>query len=272
MKPMTRYIYRPLLRSFRSFGKFGIGVLDAVGEATQMLGHSLASLFTFSFRPGEVLNQMAVVGVNSLPIVLLTITFSGMVLALYTAEQLVRMGLGNYVGGMVGITMAREAAPVLAAIVVASRAGSAIAAEIGSMKVTEQIDALRSLAVNPVQYLVVPRFIALVFMLPMVTMLANLAGTGGGYLVASAAGVSGGSFLASIRQFVSMYDINTGLLKTLIFGAIIALVSCYQGLKTHGGAAGVGRATTASVVNSIVLIYVADFLLVRFLFPSSGGL
>jgi phospholipid/cholesterol/gamma-HCH transport system permease protein len=138
------------------------------------------------------------------------------------------------------------------------------------MKVTEQIDALRALAVNPIQYLVVPRFIALVFMLPVVTVMADLTGTGGGYLVASIAGVSGGSFLSSIRRLVSMYDVNTGLMKTFVFGAIIALVSCYQGLQTRGGAAGVGRSTTASVVISIVLIYVADFILVRFLFPGTS--
>jgi phospholipid/cholesterol/gamma-HCH transport system permease protein len=247
-----------------------IGFLDGVGEMTELFGQSLWSLLSFSFHLGDVIDQMAIIGVNSLPLVLLTIAFSGMVLALYTAQQMVSLGLGNFVGGVVAITMSREAAPVLAAIVISARAGSAIAAEIGSMKVTEQIDALRAMAVNPVQYLVVPRFIALVFMLPVVTMLADLTGTGGGFLVASASGVSYGSFTRSVQRMVSSYDINTGLLKTLVFGAIIALVSCQQGLKTRGGAAGVGRATTQSVVLSIVLIYVADFILVRFLFAGGG--
>ncbi|MBW3624700.1 MAG: ABC transporter permease [Armatimonadetes bacterium] len=270
MKPTTRYVYRPALRASRALRTFSIGILDAIGETTQLLWRCIGSVLTFSFSPGDVLNQMSVVGVNSMPLVLLTIAFSGMVLALYTAQQLVQMGLGNYVGGMVAITMSREAAPVLSAIVVAARAGSAIAAEIGSMKVSEQIDALRALAVDPVHYLVVPRFIALVLMLPAITMLANVTGTAGGYLVAASAGVSGGSFLSSIRHLVSMSDINSGLFKTLIFGAIIALVSCYQGLNTRGGAVGVGRATTASVVISIVFIYVADFLLVRFFFPGNN--
>jgi phospholipid/cholesterol/gamma-HCH transport system permease protein len=236
---------------------------------TQILSQSLWSVLSFSFRLGDALDQMALIGVNSLPLVMLTIAFSGMVLALYTAQQMVSLGLGNFVGGVVAITMAREASPVLAAIVISARAGSGITAEIGSMKVTEQIDALRSMAVDPIQYLVVPRFIALVTMLPVVTMLANLTGTAGGFLVAAASGVSYGSFISSVRRMVSPYDLSTGLLKTLVFGAIIALVSCRQGLNTRGGAAGVGRATTQTVVLSIVLIYVADFFLVRFLFP--GG-
>jgi phospholipid/cholesterol/gamma-HCH transport system permease protein len=250
----------------RSSRNLSIGVLDAIGEITQLFAQAAWGVLSFAFSVGEVLDQMSVIGVNSMPLVLLTIAFSGMVLALYTAQQLVVWGLGNFVGGMVAVSMAREAAPVLSAIVVAARAGSAIAAEIGSMKVTEQIDALRSMAVNPVEYLVVPRFIALVVMLPFITMLANITGTAGGYLVAAGAGVSGGSFLDSIRHWLALYDITSGLLKTMVFGAIIALVSCRQGLNTSGGAAGVGRATTGAVVLSIVLVYAADFIMVRFIF------
>lgn len=271
MRTATRWIYRPVLRSARASRHVAEGFLGEVGEISQLFVQCFWGMISLTFSPGDVIDQMAIIGVNSLPLVLMTITFSGMVLALYTAQQLVVLGLGNFVGGGVAISMAREVAPTLSAIVVAARAGSAIAAEIGSMKVTEQIDALRAMAVSPVQYLVIPRYIALVIMLPVITMLASVTGTAGGYAVASVVGVSGGSFLNSIRQLVAPYDINSGLLKTVVFGAIIALVSCRQGLRTRGGAAGVGRATTDAVVLSIVMIYIADFLLVQFLFSGQRG-
>ncbi len=269
MRSAASALLQPFRSLYRDLLTVVVRFLDSVGELTQLLGQCVWSILTFSFSPGDVVEQMSAMGVNSLPLALLTITFSGMVLALYTAEQLVKLGLGNFVGGGVALSMAREAAPILAAIVVAARAGSSIAAEIGSMKVTEQVDALRALAVSPIEYLVVPRFIALIVMLPMITVLADVAGTAGGYFVASSVGVSSGSFLASIQQIVTLYDIWTGMMKTFVFGAIIALVSCRQGLNTSKGAAGVGRATTSAVVISIVLIYMADFFLVRFLFTSA---
>jgi phospholipid/cholesterol/gamma-HCH transport system permease protein len=236
-----------------------------------LLSRTVAHILTGRIALGETVRQMAVIGVHSLPIVLITIAFSGMVLSLHTAEQLADLGGDQFVGGLVAISMAREAAPVLAAIVVAARAGSAIAAELGSMKVTEQIDALRALAVSPIYYLVVPRFIAAVVTLPLMTIFANLAGILGGWLVAVyGAGVASQVFWNSAAQMLPVRDLVLGLSKTLVFGAIIALVGCDRGMNATGGAAGVGRATTSAVVLSIVLIYAADYCLSEAMFGQSG--
>ncbi|HEY3280804.1 MAG TPA: ABC transporter permease [Armatimonadota bacterium] len=273
MRTATRAFWLPALRYYRTVSHALDGFFTTVGEIFILLGQSLWHLCTFTVDFGEVLKQMSIIGVNAVPVVLLTVTFAGMVLAFYTAQILVEFNMGNYVGMMAAVTVAREGAPVLSAIVVAARAGSAIAAELGSMVVTEQIDAMRALAVNPIQYLVVPRLVSLVLMLPVITMLAIIVGVFGGYLVAAPAGVSSGTFVSSIRRMgeSGLYEVNTGLLKTVFFGAVIALVSCQQGLKTTGGAAGVGRATTRAVVLSIVLIYMVDFILVQFLFPNGGS-
>ena len=152
-----------------SVGRPFIGFFEGVGQLSMLLSRSLGAIFTGRISPGETLRQMSIIGVNSLPIVLITICFSGMVLALNTVSQFHKMGGDQFVGGLVAVAMARELAPVLASVVVAARVGSAIAAELGSMKVTEQIDALRALAVSPVQYLVVPRLLAAVLMMPVVT-------------------------------------------------------------------------------------------------------
>lgn len=261
MRKLTRYFYRPALVTFDTADNVVVRTLEYIGEVVILLGQTLR----FLVRPGDPLPEMANVGLYSMPITLITITCSGMVLALYTSSQMAQQGLGSYAGGLIGITMARELAPVLAAVVVAARVGSAIAAEVGTMKVTEQIDALRALATNPVQYLVVPRFIACVTMLPILTLFGVVVGTLGGYVVATTQGIPRQLFFDSVLQYVEMSDIITGLLKTVVFGAIIAIVACHQGLNTSGGASGVGRATTRSVVLCIVLTYAADFVIVRLL-------
>jgi len=176
--------------------------------------------------------------------------------------------MGSLVGGLVSASVAREVAPVLTGVVVAARVGSAIAAELGTMKVTEQVDALRSLAVHPVDYLVVPRFMACVLMLPLLTLYADAAGVVAGYLVSAGMGVpSGGYFQAATSPvFIRMEHVLLGLAKTVVFGAIIALVSCQQGLRARGGAAGVGHATTNAVVLSIMLIYVVNYFLSELMF------
>ena len=238
-----------------------------IGGTTVLFGKTLGYIFRASVNLRDTIIQMSVIGVASLPIVLVTITFSGMVLALYSAQTLVAYGFaGQFVGGGVGLAIAREIGPVLAAVVVAARAGSAMAAEIGSMRVTEQVDALRALAVDPVQYLVVPRLIAAVVMLPIITILADIVGIAGGYAVAVVNGVPGGGFIDSLRYLVEAQDVTKGLLKTVFFGATIAIVGCYEGLETTGGATGVGRSTTRAVVLSIVLIYISNFFLTYILF------
>jgi phospholipid/cholesterol/gamma-HCH transport system permease protein len=245
---------------------------EGVGELSLLLSRAVAAIFMGRISTSETLRQMAVIGVNSLPIVIVTIAFSGMVLALHTAVQFHKLGGDQFIGGLVAVSMAREAAPVLASVVVAARVGSAIAAEIGSMKVTEQIDALRALAVSPVHYLVVPRLLAAVLMMPIVTVFANVAGIMGGYLVATYfTQISSQVFINSIQAYLSWRDLLLGLTKTLVFGAIIALVGCDRGLRTSGGAAGVGRSTTSAVVLAIVLVYVSDYFLSAVMFSEQDG-
>jgi phospholipid/cholesterol/gamma-HCH transport system permease protein len=248
----------------------GQTALEWAGEGALLFIRAAAHVLRGQCQLRETVRQMASIGVNSIPITLLTISFSGMVLALHTANQLKQLGVESLIGGIVAVSMAREAAPVLTAVVVAARVGSAIAAELGTMVVTEQVDALRSLGISPVQYLVAPRLLASVLMLPILASFANLAGVAGGYLVAVfGAGVSGGVFTTSARNLLEPRDLYLGLVKCFVFGAIIAVVGCQQGLGTRGGAAGVGRSTTAAVVTGIVLVYVADYFLAEWLFGAS---
>lgn len=253
--------------TFEPFRQF----LERLGELALLFFRTLGALARGRILPGETLKQMLQIGVNSLPITLIVTAFSGMVLALHTGNQLKRLGAEGMIGGLVAVSSARELAPVLTAIVVAARVGSAIAAEIGTMAVTEQVDALRALGVNPVNYLVVPRFIASVLMLPVLTVFANAAAILGGMLVSVySSGIGMAIYTESVRNLTQPRDLFMGLLKTFIFGAIIAIVGCNQGLKTSGGAAGVGRGTTASVVTAIVLVYVADYFLAEWMFGSSA--
>lgn len=240
--------------------------LTFVGECTLLLLDASRRLFRRPAEVGETLNQMAFVGVASVPIVALTTFFSGSVLALYSSELLVRYGAGTLAGGAIGLAVAREIAPVLAGIMVAARCGSAMAAQIGSMNVTEQVDALRALSVHPTNYLVIPRLVACVLTLPVLCLIGLYAGVLGGYLVSLANGIPGGTFILSIRQFVQPWDFLGGMLKTLVFGLIVATVACQQGLRTKGGAVGVGNSTTNTVVVSMVLIYIANYFLAELFF------
>ena len=247
--------YRTLTRFFEFIGEFAI-----------LIARTLGFMLRGKIDVRDTFNQMAVIGVNSLPIVLITVAFSGAVLSLYMAQLVVKWGLGSLTGAVVGLSIVREIGPVLTSVVVAARAGSAIGAEIGSMKVTEQIDALRSLAVSPVQYLVVPRFIAGIVMLPVLTVFADIVGTAAGYMVATVNGGASGGFVNTLKAQVIPRDVYMGLVKTIVFGIVIVIVGSQQGLRTTGGATGVGRATTNSVVISIVIIYILNFFLAYVMF------
>lgn len=243
------------------------GALTFVGECTLLLGDTFARLFRKPREYQETVNQMAFIGVASVPIVALTTFASGAVLSLYSAELLVRYGATSLAGAAVGLAVTREIAPVLAGIMVAARAGSAMAAQIGTMAVTEQVDALRSLNVHPTNYLVIPRIIAAVTMLPVLALFGVYSGVLGGYVVSVfKAGVPDGSFWQSVRQFVEPSDFANGMIKTVVFGLIVALVACQQGLRTTEGAVGVGKATTHTVVISMVMIYVANYFLTAVMF------
>lgn len=245
-----------IVRPFDTFFTF-------VGEVSILLGDTLKRLVSSRFEAKETLNQMAIVGFNSVPIVLLTGFFSGAVLSLYISTFLLKYGATTFVGATVALSMTREIGPVLAGIMVSARCGSAMAAQIGSMAVTEQIDALKMLSVHPTNYLVVPRVVASILMMPILGLACVCAGSFGGWLVAVNEGVPSGAYLTSVSQYTQTSDILGGLYKTPVFGLIIALVACQQGLATKNGAVGVGRSTTNTVVISMVLVYVANFLLAR---------
>lgn len=240
--------------------------LTFVGETVLLGLDTLRRLFTTRFELGETITQMAFVGVASVPIVVLTNFCSGAVLALYTSQFLNEYGGSSFVGATVVLAVTRELGPVITGIMVAARCGSAGAAQIGTMAVTEQIDALRMLSVNPTSYLVIPRVIAAVFMVPILALLGIFSGGIGGILVAGANGITVSTFMSSVQSYVHPWDLTGGILKGPFFGLIIALVACQQGLRTTNGAVGVGRATTNTVVISMVLIYVVNFLLAQVLF------
>ena len=245
-----------------SLGADVLALFHFFGDGVLMLGAALLCIVRGRMSPRQCLLQMSEIGVNSLPINLLTVGFSGMVLAIYASAQAVKIGMHDMVGGAVGLAMSRELAPVIGAVAIASRAGSAIAAELGTMVVTQQVDALRSLAVDPIEYLVVPRMVAVIVMLPLLCILALVTGMYGGMLVAQQYyGIPSAMYLDAVTKWVSMTDVWVGLIKTIPFALIIAIISCHQGLGAQGGAQGVGRAVTSTVVMCIVLIYAADFFL-----------
>ena len=241
--------------------------MEYIGGCVQLLIESVGFMSRGHWRPGLTIAQMSFLGVNSLLIVLLTTTFAGMVIALQLAHIAVQYGVGKMVGGSASLAMTRELGPMLTAIVVAGRAGSAITAEIGSMKVTEQIDALKMLAVSPTGYLVVPRILAMLFMVPLLTMFSDISGLVGGSVVAfENAGIPYQVFWESVRQTTMTSDLTLGLIKSVVFGIEVAVISCYQGMQTGRGAAGVGQATTSSVVTSMVVIFITNFILSSLMF------
>ncbi len=211
-----------------------------------------------------VVEQFEAIGARSVPVVLTTALFTGMVLALQASLTLeVKLkGVTQFIGRTVALPFVRELGPVLTGLIVTGRIGSAIAAEIGTMAVTEQVDALRTLATPPMRYLGVPRFFACLLMLPLLTAMANIVGLLGGFIVARGViGVSAAQYFGDIPEMLTVGDLTSGLGKTVFFGGIIAIISCYQGFATTGGAEGVGRATTNAVVVSSILILVSDYFL-----------
>lgn len=236
-------------------------LLTFIGEVGLLFWESLKRLVSSKLEFTELVNQMAFIGVSSVPIVALTGFFSGAVLSLYLSQFLGQYGATSFVGATVALSMTREIGPVLAGIMVAARCGSAMAAQIGTMKVTEQIDALKMLSVHPTNYLVIPRILAGILMLPVLALVCMWSGSLGGMLVAGTENISSVTFINSIQQFVKVEDVTQGLLKTPFFGIIVALVACQQGLRTKDGAVGVGKSTTNTVVISMVLVYMANFIL-----------
>ena len=244
-----------------------IQISNYFGAFTIFLFDALKTLFTTKLKLNKVLVQMDRIGVNSFVIVVLTGTFAGAVLALQSYIGLHRFGTEEFIGPLVALSMTREIGPVFTGLMVTGRAGSAIAAELGTMRITEQIDALITLLINPFQYLVVPRIVASTIILPFLTVFCMIFGIIGGYLVSVyVLGLNGEQYLSEIRKYTELSDITGGLIKAAVFGLILSWVGSFKGYTTRGGARGVGLSTTQSVVIGSIIILVANYFLAALLF------
>jgi phospholipid/cholesterol/gamma-HCH transport system permease protein len=256
---------------FINIGQKVFYFLYFVGGMVNLASQTIYLTFMPPYKKDRIMEQAKKAGFDSLPIVSLVSLFIGFIFALQTAYFMQRMGSEIYIASLVALALVRELGPVITALVVAGRVGAAITAELGSMQVTEQIDALETLATNPIKYLVVPRFVALSLMLPLLTLYADIIGIFGSYLICVyKLGISGGMYIHVTFDALLYKDLFTGLLKTVFFGMIIAFVSCFEGFNVEGGAEGVGQATTRSVVTSFILIIMCDCFFTAifyFLFP-----
>ena len=242
---------------------------ETTGEILLLLVRTLGCCKKAFQSRASIFKQMAFIGVGTLPIALLMGFFVGMVMALQTGTQLLRFNIEGIIGAIVGLSLAKELAPVLTGYLVAGRVGAAITAEIGTMTVSEEIDALRVMGVDPVFYLSMPRFIAGVFMVPIIVIYVNLIGIFGGAIISAAyVGVDMKSYFDNLFDVLTFGEVFKGLVKAMFFGAIVAIIGCYKGFKTTGGAEGVGRYTTQSVVLSFILIIVFDYFLTQVLMLS----
>jgi phospholipid/cholesterol/gamma-HCH transport system permease protein len=255
-----------------------VAAVDLLGRrvygAVEDLGNIAAlalQAFGWLFRPPSeisgIVKQMEEIGVKSMPVVLVTATFTGMVLALQSFSGFQRFQATSFVGSVVALSITRELGPVFAGLMVSGRVGASIAAELGTMKVTEQIDALVTLATNPVKYLVVPRVVAATIVMPVLVVFADFLGILGGYFVSVyLLGANPYVYVSKTYQYLQMHDIVTGLVKAAVFGTLIALISCYHGFIAEGGAEGVGRATTRAVVTSSMVVLVSDYFMTSLMF------
>lgn len=250
------------LADFGDFWRFA-------GRTAGWIGRTLGSGRTWRL----VLPECMDIGVRSMPVILITGSFVGMVLAVQTVEQFRSVGLEDQMGGIVTLSVVRELGPVLAGVMIAGRIGGALTAELGTMNVTEQLDALRSMGADPIRFLVVPRFWACLLLAPMLTVYCNLLGTLGGWFVAVVlSGIESGPYWDFTRDSVDNFDLLSGLVKSLFFGGTIGLISCYKGFTCKPGAEGVGRACTEAFVSSFVAILVIDFFLAVMLQTIQGWL
>ncbi len=255
---------------FAWLGRSALNFLEDTGRVGTLFAASVKAIpFAPQYRR-QLFDQMASIGVSSLPLVIIVAIFTGAVAAVQAAYQLEGVMPLRYLGSIIMRSVFIELGPVLTAIVVGGRVGAAIAAEIGTMKVTEQLDALEILAVDSTRYLVMPRLLAAVIMLPIITVFADAIAVFGGFVVATLSfDQSPHTYTSALKQFFHLKDLNSGLVKAGIFGIIIAMMGCHYGLRTEGGAEGVGIATTRAVVASCVLILVGDYILANLLFRVS---
>jgi len=252
----------PLTRWVTDWGAAVVDGISMVGDITLFAWQMLQWLFTRLPRRGTMLINFYQVGVLSLPVVALTGTFIGMVLAVNSYQQFDILGLESRLGVVINKSLVRELGPVLAATMLAGRVGSAMAAVLGTMRVTEQIDALTTMGADPIHYLVVPRFLACICLIPALTIMADFMGIVGGYFYSVVIfGIDHAAYLNHSRENVTGYDLFSGIFKSFFFGGVIAIVSCYRGFHCEAGAEGVGKAATAAFVYSFVLILAIDLVL-----------
>ncbi len=257
----------PLSGALDRLGRAVLANIEEMGKILLLFLSVLAWMFRPPLKLRNIFRQMEFVGVKSIFVVVLTGTFTGMVMALQGYHGFRMFSAESLVGGTVALVMARELGPVLTSLMVTARAGSAMAAELGTMRVTEQIDALAVMAVNPVKHLIVPRVIAGILMVPLLTVVSDFVGVLGGYFVGvHILNINAGIFLKNITRLVEISDIFNGLIKAACFGLILTIVGCYKGFNTTGGAEGVGRATTEAVVLASITILVSDYFLTAIMF------
>ena len=248
-------------------GRVFISFLGVTGRLSIFAGKSISATLTAPFYGRAILRQMMEIGYYSLPIVGLTAIFTGAVLALQSYTGFSRFNAESSIASVVVISITRELGPVLASLMVAGRVGASMAAEIGTMRVTEQIDALITLSTNPFKYLIAPRIIAAIITLPMLVIIADIIGVYGGYLVGiHKLGFSPGTYLQNTFDFLETKDVVSGLVKAAVFGFIISLMGCYNGFNSKGGAQGVGQATTNAVVSASILILCFNYIITELFF------
>jgi phospholipid/cholesterol/gamma-HCH transport system permease protein len=256
-----------MIKFLASIGAAFFGFLAATGRIAIFAGATLTTAVSPPFYPRAILRQMVEIGYFSLPVVGLTAIFTGMVLALQSYTGFSRFAAEGAVATVVVLSVTRELGPVIAGLMVAGRVGAAMAAEIGTMRVTDQIDALTTLSTNPLRYLVLPRLIAGLVTLPLLVVVADIIGVFGGYLVAVYRfGFNPAAYLARTQQYLELGDVVSGLVKAAVFGFLVALMGCYHGYYSRGGAQGVGQATTAAVVSASILILFFDYAITQALF------
>jgi len=251
-----------MTRLLEILGRKTLDVVTEIGRVLMFLGQTLRATISGPFYVRNLFKQMEQIGVNSVPVVLTTAISTGMVLALQSYTGFNRFGAQSLIGAVVSLSMTRELGPVLTGLMVAGRAGASMAAELGTMRVTEQIDALHTLATNPIKYLVVPRFLASTIMMFFLSGLGTYVGILGGYFVGvKVLGTNPTTYMNQSINNTTVSDIWYGLIKALVFGAVVGLIGCYKGFNTEGGAEGVGKATTGAVVVSCMLILILDYFL-----------
>lgn len=264
---MYTNLINEIFSPFESIGRFVLTTINELGSLVIYLSESVLSIFRYSIDFENLIDQMMFIGMDSFYVVALTGLFTGMVLSLqaYYAAKIV--GVTYMIGPTIALSMTRELGPVLTALMITARCGSSMASEIGTMKVTEQIDALEVMSVDPYYYLAVPRIMASMIMLPVMTILCSLIGITGGYIVYTYfLGLNHVVFMERIYQYINLSDIYNGLLKAVFFGIILATISTFKGFETTGGSKGVGRFTTQAVVLSSVYILLADYVLTAIFF------